>query len=247
MKKNINSNKNISQNDTVTDLFNQKAANWSKKYSFPLSTRLSAFKSLLIEFKANHKTLLDVGCATGPMLIMAHELGFDVSGIDLSPKMVEVCKKNLSSLITEDKIKCGTLEDYAQELPKFDVIICSSVFEYLDRPLLYLEIFNNLLNANGIVLITIPNTKSITRFIESLFKKISGLVPFLVYLHPKIKNYLTYIHTSKNRYSDKYFRNIISAQKYVLRKKVFISKNRVTNYNNLINSNMILYALEKQQ
>jgi len=65
------------------------------------------------------KTLLDIGCGTGKHLKFFKELGYLVSGIDLSPDMINEAKKNLSQ---KDGLFCCSSTDFNLNL-KYDVII----------------------------------------------------------------------------------------------------------------------------
>jgi 2-polyprenyl-3-methyl-5-hydroxy-6-metoxy-1,4-benzoquinol methylase len=229
----------------VTNLFNEKANSWSDRYTSALINRLLAFQLMLTPYAKSHKLLLDVGCATGIMLKMAHDIGFSVKGIDLSPQMIAVCKENLNTIIPDLNVKCGVLEEEKSELSKVDVILCSSVFEYLAEPESYLHLFHSYLNDNGIVLITIPNTKNLIRMIEFLLKNIFKIMPFFCLLHPKVHSYKNYLSTSKNRYSEKNFLKIVSEHGFSIKKKVYLSKDRQYESNNFLKATMLLYTLAK--
>jgi len=67
----------------------------------------------------NCKTLLDIGCGTGKHLKFFKELGYSVSGIDLSQDMIDEAKKNLSQ---NKGLFCCNSNDFNLN-SKYDVII----------------------------------------------------------------------------------------------------------------------------
>ena len=50
-------------------------------------------KRQLAEHAAELRTFLDVGCATGRLVIQYRSEGLDVDGVDLSPEMIEICQR----------------------------------------------------------------------------------------------------------------------------------------------------------
>jgi SAM-dependent methyltransferase len=82
------------------------------------------FFSQIIE-KYSVKTCLDCACGLGWHLYMINSLGVKCFGSDLSPEMIDICKKNLSGTDIELKIEdyCKLAETWKR---KFDMILCVS-------------------------------------------------------------------------------------------------------------------------
>lgn len=77
--------------------------------------------------------LLDAGCGTGPMLKLLtddyHDAHF--TGIDLTPKMIEVAReKNLPNT----QLVVGDCENLPFDADSFDVVICCESFHHYPNP-----------------------------------------------------------------------------------------------------------------
>ena len=83
--------------------------------------------------KESFHDLLDAGCGTAPMISLLSERFPDVNftGIDLTPKMIEVAK---SKNIPNATFVCGDCESLPFENDSFDVIICSQSFHHYPNP-----------------------------------------------------------------------------------------------------------------
>lgn len=77
--------------------------------------------------------LLDCGCGTAPMLTLLHEKYPDkhYTGIDLTPKMIEVAKsKNMKNV----ELIVGDCENLPFADNSFDAVICSESFHHYPNP-----------------------------------------------------------------------------------------------------------------
>lgn len=79
-------------------------------------------------------TALDIGCGTGSISILLSELGYDVSGIDLSPNMIEIAlakaKKNKQAI--DFRVMDAAFPQL--EHSRFDLILCRHVLWALANP-----------------------------------------------------------------------------------------------------------------
>ena len=77
--------------------------------------------------------MLDAGCGTAPMISVLSERfpNVNFTGIDLTPKMIEVAK---SKNIPNATFVCGDCESLPFEKDSFDVIICSQSFHHYPYP-----------------------------------------------------------------------------------------------------------------
>lgn len=98
--------------------------------------------------KEEYHDLLDCGCGTGPMISLLHEMDSKkyYTGLDITPKMIEVAKaKNLSGV---DWV-VGDCEELPFEENSFDVIICSNSFHHYPNPQKFFYSVKRVLRPNG--------------------------------------------------------------------------------------------------
>jgi len=92
--------------------------------------------------------LLDCGCGTGPMLTLLHKKYPDkhYTGIDLTPKMIEVAKrKNMKNV----ELIVGDCENMPFADNSFDVVICCESFHHYPNPQDFFNSVYRVLRPNG--------------------------------------------------------------------------------------------------
>jgi len=101
--------------------------------------------------------LLDVGCALGYFLEMAHRAGYAVKGIDVSPWASQYAKEHYRF-----EVIAGTLEE-CTAFPEgfFDIITLWDVMEQLPHPKLFIHKVSSLLKKGGYVFLTMRDIDSI--------------------------------------------------------------------------------------
>jgi 2-polyprenyl-3-methyl-5-hydroxy-6-metoxy-1,4-benzoquinol methylase len=101
------------------------------------SSMFVRFKMVLDEIKISKaKTVLDVGCGPGEHdVILARELGIDVTGIDVAENMIELAKAASlgSNTLGLCRFILGSFTDFSSE-EKFDLIFSLGVVEYIKEP-----------------------------------------------------------------------------------------------------------------
>lgn len=84
-------------------------------------------------------SVLDVGCGTGDISVALHDAGYRVSGLDVSPGMLEVFKLNAEN--RDIPIMIGDIFEMPASQEKFDVAVARYVFShYQDFSLLLRKI-----------------------------------------------------------------------------------------------------------
>lgn len=112
------------------------------------------FELLIDRFPPGFKgRVLDIGCATAFGLSLFKSRGWDVLGLDPSPKCVELSKKLYGVRVIKGFFDPEKLE---KEKP-FDIIILCHVFEHLVHPGELIKSLLSLLSEKGIVYIEVPN------------------------------------------------------------------------------------------
>jgi ubiquinone/menaquinone biosynthesis C-methylase UbiE len=77
------------------------------------------------------QSLLDVGCGTGNHLLLFHQMGLDVSGIDPSEPMLRVAREKLGH---RAELRLGSAEDLPFEDNSFDIVSLVSSLEFSPHP-----------------------------------------------------------------------------------------------------------------
>jgi len=104
---------------------------------------------------------LDIGCATGALLRVLRERGWQVTGVEISPSAAYA--RNEHNLDVRDL----PLEENHFPDDYFDVVHASHLIEHLNDPRSFLEEIHRILKPDGHVFITTPN---ISGFQARLFK-----------------------------------------------------------------------------
>jgi 2-polyprenyl-3-methyl-5-hydroxy-6-metoxy-1,4-benzoquinol methylase len=161
--------------------------------------RLSVWASLINKYLKPGENVLDAGCGSGVLSFYICKLGNKVVAFDGSEEMIELCKKKMTS-----QADCN-VDFFVETLPlknsavagQFDMIISSSVLEYVEDYALCINNFKGRLKENGLLLLSMPNRKSLYRRIEKI-----------TYALTKKPRYLGYV---KNMFTVSEFRSIMQA------------------------------------
>ena len=131
---------------------------------------------------------LDVGCGTGVFTFPLAELNKEVYGVDGSTEMIDICQTKLDS-VAMSNLSFGLydLNDMnAQQLGGAQLIISSSVLEYVDDFHGVLAQLISLLTEKGILLLSMPNRSSLLRRLEPLSYKIFKRPAYTPYVKHKL-------------------------------------------------------------
>lgn len=127
--------------ETMVQHWNEDAANYGNIIADELASfRMAAWQQLLRnKLPAHAETVLDLGCGPGFLSIVAATLGYQVTGIDSSPAMLRIAKKNADVLGQQTKqIEWKELDiaDLSSAFPaaSFDVIVSRNVTWTLPDP-----------------------------------------------------------------------------------------------------------------
>jgi len=72
------------------------------------------------------KKILDLGCGTGALSKILKNRGAIVSGIDISPKMINIAKRNVKNV----EFKIGSFYKIPYKSSSFDIVVASLVMHY---------------------------------------------------------------------------------------------------------------------
>lgn len=108
----------------------------------------------LLKYRLPPAKVLEIGCSHGSFVALMRQAGYDASGVEMSPWVVEFGKKNFGVPIT-----VGPIEVLNIEPGSLDVILLMDVLEHLQDPVGTMSICLNLLRPNGLLLIQTPQFK----------------------------------------------------------------------------------------
>jgi len=77
--------------------------------------------------------ILEVGTGTGWLPILCKMRGWRCKGLEISPQLIEYAKKMGAQHGVEPDIELGNLEDDDIGHGRYDIIICSNVFEHVEH------------------------------------------------------------------------------------------------------------------
>lgn len=195
------------QASRVRALFDRKATSWSAKYgsSGRLTGRISAFASAVHACAEPPARILDLGCGTGEMACALSNDHYSVVACDVSPAMMELARRQNAPI--DCSVQWVDLDQDWMRLPfaaeSFEVVIASSVLEYIADLETCLTEVRRVLTASGVFLATVPNPEHPQRKLETVVAHV-GLSPLgtvVRQLSPRLDDYITYLEVSRNRLS----------------------------------------------
>jgi len=102
--------------------------------------------------------VLDIGCGTGALTLMAARKGAKVKGIDVNPQMLEIAQKRAREAnLTQNTELCemGVAELKREEVESYDIVLSGLCFsELTEGELIYsLKKINRILKPGGLLLV----------------------------------------------------------------------------------------------
>jgi 2-polyprenyl-3-methyl-5-hydroxy-6-metoxy-1,4-benzoquinol methylase len=116
-----------------------------------LLDRCAWWLAAVLEFRLPPGQLLEIGCSHGGFLGLAELAGFRVSGIELSPWVVEFARKSFGV-----NVLTAPIERHAFPAGSFDIICMFDVLEHLRDPVTTMECCAQVLKPDGILLLQTP-------------------------------------------------------------------------------------------
>jgi 2-polyprenyl-3-methyl-5-hydroxy-6-metoxy-1,4-benzoquinol methylase len=142
---------------TFFDLFSSKFTSLEVR-SAQLPLILKYLKSL--NKKIGKLDILDAGCYDGLLTLHFYNKNNlnSVLGIDIDASVIYNAKKSAKRLKKNITFKKANVENFDVGKNKFDVVVSSSVLQYVNSPLNTLIHFNKVLKENGKLILTVPTT-----------------------------------------------------------------------------------------
>lgn len=122
------------------------------RYGYEMTRRCRA----IAKHKAGGK-LIDVGCAHGVFLSSIRDFGsWEVWGVEINPEASQYARQEFSL-----DVYTGTLEEAGFPARFFDVVTLWDVLEHLPDPIGSLQEIHRILKPDGILVVGVPNVKSV--------------------------------------------------------------------------------------
>lgn len=142
--------------DASRKLWDSAAATFDQKpdHGLRVPVVLAAWTALLkTSLPSTRGAVLDVGCGTGSLSVVLAGLGNDVTGIDLSPAMIELAEAKARA--AGHTIKFHVMDAAFPELApqQFDVVVCRHLLWTLPEPGRVLSRWVDLLKPGGRLLL----------------------------------------------------------------------------------------------
>lgn len=162
----------------TTEFFSSTSEAFQGSYSTDpdFLERRALWAGLIGKYSAGRKTALDLGCGPGILTKILLESSLAVLAVDGSDEMVKLCQKNTQA---SGISRAEYVHDYLPALPKlenrqFELLLCSSVLEYVDDLTGSLGRIHQLLAPGGVAIISMPNRNSFYRKLETAKYMLSG-------------------------------------------------------------------------
>ena len=147
------------------DYFNQ-----GKEYTKEVDFLETVFK----KYNVQNKSILDIGCGTGLHMAELIKRGYQLTGLDLSPEMIELAKKRNS----QAEFHIADMSNFSL-YKKYDVIICMfSALGYLTKNEQLESFFQsckNHLNKDGLLILDVWNGLGVMQELPTRREKIAEL------------------------------------------------------------------------
>lgn len=152
----------IDYHSAIADAFDGKYAT-----SPGFQERFQVWTSLFAQYVPAGSHVLDLGCGSGVLSGCLGGRGCLVTGIDGSARMIALCEKNRQSANEHYIVQTLPLPDPAAYAPA-DVVMASSLLEYLDDMPALLQQARSILNTGGLLIVSMPNRRCLWRHVERL-------------------------------------------------------------------------------
>lgn len=112
-----------------------------------------AWSDLLLPLVVPASRIADIGCGTGSLSVLLAEAGHHVSGVDLSPRMVDAASAKAAAAGVAATFVVGDAQDPPLDTASFDVVLARHVLWALPDPVAALRRWDALLRPGGSMLL----------------------------------------------------------------------------------------------
>jgi 2-polyprenyl-3-methyl-5-hydroxy-6-metoxy-1,4-benzoquinol methylase len=150
----------------VADFWDRESKAWGEKYGRRSSYyyRCKTFHEFFLATNLERASILDYGCGSGDITFPMLQAGHRVTGIDIARGMVTKATERAAQAGFTATASYHHVDDIAlSAIPHgtFDVVVCSSVLEYVDDDQSLLKMLRELLREGGFLLVSVPDRRSL--------------------------------------------------------------------------------------
>lgn len=141
-------------NQTVAETWDNNAQSWDERsvHMWDYGSRKDIIP-FMGKYLKEGSTVIDVGCGSGYGTYKLHEAGFKATGIDISPKMIELANQQF---IDQDiRYETCDMGELVKKKETYDGALVINVFEWTENPQEALQQLHTMVNEQGYVCITI--------------------------------------------------------------------------------------------
>jgi 2-polyprenyl-3-methyl-5-hydroxy-6-metoxy-1,4-benzoquinol methylase len=138
--------------------------------------RLTVWSGLIGEYADAGCDVLDAGCGSGVLSCLAARGARSVLGFDASPEMVELAetRRRCEGLVNATFRVARLEETDILAGRRFDLVLCSSVLEYVDDYWRAISWLAMSLSPTGVLVFSMPNGSSLYRKAERIVFRLTG-------------------------------------------------------------------------
>jgi 2-polyprenyl-3-methyl-5-hydroxy-6-metoxy-1,4-benzoquinol methylase len=144
--------------------------------------RMRILEALLGELRLPGKSVLDLGCGSGQVSLLAASLGAEVTGLDIAPRMLAIARRAAEVAGLAGRIRFEEADVTRASLPEADVVLLVGVVEYYES---FEELVRRAAAAARETLVVAHTNRVLYRmFLRRLLFSLQG---GRVYFHPMSK------------------------------------------------------------
>lgn len=132
-----------------------------KKNNFTYRLIIEEVGKILRGLKKGRTKVLDYGCGVGTVAFYLASTGSEVTGVDISPLSIELCKRSAKKMDLGDSVRFEIDNDFWKKHKninsKFDLVICLEVIEHVRDDTGLLKKLTKVLNKGGYLFLTTPS------------------------------------------------------------------------------------------
>jgi 2-polyprenyl-3-methyl-5-hydroxy-6-metoxy-1,4-benzoquinol methylase len=150
----------------VARFWDHESRDWGQKYGKSTSYfyRCRTFHEFFTAANLDRASILDYGCGSGDITFPMLQSGHSVTGVDIAKGMVRKATERAEQFGFAEQANYHHLDDAVLSRISsrtFDVVVCSSVLEYVEDDRSLLRMFQNILRDGGFLLVSVPDRKSL--------------------------------------------------------------------------------------